>query len=302
MSVGAPPDDFFTLGQDWGFMPLHPERERANEYKYLIACLRHHLQAAGVLRIDHVMQLHRLFWVPNGAAARDGVYVRYPTDDLYAILALESQRHRSMIIGENLGTVPAYINERLARRRIHTVFVSQFSTHPGRPEALPQVAEDTAASLNTHDTPTFAAFWQGRDLETRVAMGWMSAEEAAEQSRGRAWMRSMMSKYFGAKGELSAKEAFQGFLRHLAESDARVVLVSLEDLWQEERPQNLPGTGMEQPNWRRRARVPLEAFSQDADVTSTLKNVRTLRKGGRTKHGGKNRREDREGKGKEQER
>lgn len=113
--VGAPPDTFFTLGQDWGFPPLHPQRIREQNYGYVIDVIRHHLHHASMLRIDHVMGLHRLYWIPEGHDARDGVYVRYHAEELYAILSLESHREQCWIIGENLGTVPTYVNTAMSR-------------------------------------------------------------------------------------------------------------------------------------------------------------------------------------------
>ena len=106
VAAGAPPDSFFTSGQNWGFAPLHAERIRENGYAYLRACLDHHLRAASVLRIDHVMSLHRLFCIPSGMETRDGVYVRYRAEEMYAVLALASARHRSVLVGEDLGLVP----------------------------------------------------------------------------------------------------------------------------------------------------------------------------------------------------
>jgi len=105
MCGGAPPDGFFIKGQNWGFPPLHPERIRTQGYRYTIACLRHHLAQASVLRIDHLMGLHRLFWIPPGMPAHEGVYVRYRAEEFYAILALESHRHEALIVGEDLGTI-----------------------------------------------------------------------------------------------------------------------------------------------------------------------------------------------------
>jgi 4-alpha-glucanotransferase len=126
VSAGAPPDDFFTLGQDWGFHPIHPERSREEGHAHWIAVVRHHLAHAGWLRIDHVMQLHRLWWVPRGLAATDGAYVRYPADELTAVLTLESHRARARIVGENLGTVPAYVDRALERHGIAKMFVLPF--------------------------------------------------------------------------------------------------------------------------------------------------------------------------------
>jgi len=125
-SGGAPPDAFFTKGQNWGFPPLHPEAMRKQGYRYLIDCLRHLLQDASVLRIDHVMGLHRLYWIPKGLEAFQGVYVRYPAEELYAILCVESQRHQALIVGEDLGTVPRHVPTAMARHGVDRTYVVQF--------------------------------------------------------------------------------------------------------------------------------------------------------------------------------
>ncbi|MFQ5791616.1 MAG: 4-alpha-glucanotransferase, partial [Acidobacteriota bacterium] len=122
-SGGAPPDDFFVKGQNWGFPPLHPEKVREQAHRYTIACLRHHCRKAGILRIDHVMSLHRLFWIPRGGEVSDGAYVRRPAEELYAILTLESHRNKTLIVGEDLGTVPRAVRQAMARHRIFRSYV-----------------------------------------------------------------------------------------------------------------------------------------------------------------------------------
>ncbi len=177
-SGGAPPDTFFIKGQDWGFPPLHPERMRLNGYRYFIDCLRHHLSCANVLRIDHVMQFHRLFWVPDGMGPKDGVYVNYHHDEFYAILALESQRYKALIVGEDLGTVPDEVRDEMARRGLQRMYVVQYEASPNPARPLREVPEDMVANLNTHDMPTFAAFWQGLDIEDRQALGLLEKRKA----------------------------------------------------------------------------------------------------------------------------
>ena len=123
VATGAPPDLLFSRGQDWGFHPHHPDRLREDGYRYYAAAIAHHLEHAGALRIDHVMQLHRLFFVPQGMAATEGLYVRYPADELYAVLSVESHRARAWIVGENLGTVPDAVDAALAEHGISTLFI-----------------------------------------------------------------------------------------------------------------------------------------------------------------------------------
>lgn len=283
MSAGAPPDAFFTRGQDWRFQPLHPQRLREEGYRYFIDYVRHHLRYAGVLRIDHVMGLHRLFWVPEGLEPAQGAYVRYPAEELYAILSLESHRHRAWVVGENLGTVPGYVNAAMARHGLSRMYVAQFelSTEPRR--ALHPVPRGAVASFNTHDMPPFAAFWQGLDIADRRDMGLIDEDEAKKQ---RAWLvmaRNALETFLREKGWLSANasgpyDVLRACLSYLGASQARAVLVNLEDLWLETKPQNVPGTTTQRQNWQRKARYALETFMQLPEVVAALRDVDQARR------------------------
>jgi 4-alpha-glucanotransferase len=280
-SAGAPPDSFFTQGQDWGFPPLQPERLRERGYGYLIDCLRHHLQHAGILRLDHVMQLHRLFWVPQGMGAAGGVYVRYPAEELYAVLALESHRHRAIVVGENLGTVPQEVYEAMERHGTLGMFVVQYELQPGGQALRPPPAQ-CVASLNTHDMPTFQGFLQSKDVDDLQGLGFFTPEQARQEKERRGWIRHGMEEALPPeeRGRGAATDAalLRDRLDHLAASPARLVVVSLEDLWQETEPQNVPGTHEERPNWRRKARLSFEEFSTRADVVEPLRRVDAIRK------------------------
>ena len=286
VSGGAPPDSFFTKGQNWGFPPLHPDGLRQQGYRYYIDCLRHHLQYAGMLRIDHVMGLHRLFWIPRGFGASEAVYVHYPLDEFYAILSLESHRHQVQIVGENLGTVPRYVNKALAKHRIHGMYVSQFCVTADPQSALQEAAHDDVASLNTHDTPTFAGFWQGKDVEDRLALGLLSPPEAQNLRRDRASIREALTTYLKSRNWLEGASPeplaiLRAWLTQLASGNAYLLLLNLEDLWLEPLPQNVPGTWEERPNWRRKARFSLDEICQMNSVTETLKVIDEIRRGER---------------------
>jgi 4-alpha-glucanotransferase len=237
VTVGAPPDTFFAGGQNWGFPPLHPRATRPGGHAYLRACLRHHFRHAGVLRIDHVMGLHRLYWVPEGAPATDGVYVRYPAPELYAALLLEAARSGSGIVGEDLGTVPEEVERELGRRAIAGMHVLEFELDASRPEVLRPPPPGSLATIDTHDTPTFAAFWRDAEPALRTAL----CDALVERGH----LASTASDDAGA--------VLAALLAELGESDAALVMVALEDLWLETEPQNVPGTTTEHPNWRRRA-------------------------------------------------
>jgi 4-alpha-glucanotransferase len=280
-SGGAPPDNFFTKGQNWGFPPLHPAGLRQQGYRYYTQCLRHHLRHAGMLRIDHVMGLHRLYWVPDGFGPAEGVYVHYPAEELYAILSLESHRHRARIVGENLGTVPPYVNSALAQHGIHGMHVSQF--YLADPERATEDDRGTVASLNTHDTPTFASFWREDDIEDRIALGLLSSADAQVQRQERDAGRGALVAYLKARGWLGegAPELLailRAWLCQLASGDAYLVLINFEDLWLEPLPQNVPGTWEERPNWKRKARFSLEQIRKIDSVTEILRTVDQIRR------------------------
>ncbi len=279
-STGAPPDPVFIGGQDWGFPPPHPDAIREDGYRYFIATLRHHLARTSVLRIDHVMGLHRLFWIPGGLDASQGVYVRYRADELYAILCLESWRAGAVIAGENLGTVPPEVDEMMARRGVGRLHVLQYDVEgPARgPGPVPRGA---VASLNTHDMPTFAAFLSGDDIADRASLGLYAPAGARKESARRvrivgALRRFLVRRRLLAKGERSAAGLLDACLAFLAASPARIVLVNLEDLWGERRPQNVPGTGRERPNWRRKAALTFESFGRSPRVIEALRRIAAL--------------------------
>ncbi|HZD41936.1 MAG TPA: 4-alpha-glucanotransferase [Terriglobales bacterium] len=285
-SGGAPPDGFFTKGHDWGFPPLHPEGLRRQGYRYYIHCLRHHLQYAGMLRIDHVMGLHRFYWVPQGFAPHEGVYVRYPAEEFYAVLNLECHRHHARVVGENLGTVPPAVNQALARHKILRMYVSQFSVTQDSGRALEEAPPECVASLNTHDTPTFAGFWNEEDIQDRLKLGLLNGHEVTEETEHRGRQRAALVAYLKscgllAEGVSDPLAVLRAWLCYLARGPVHVLLVNLEDLWLEPLPQNVPGTWQERPNWQRKARFPLETLRTMSSVVDTLKMIHATRKEGR---------------------
>ncbi len=281
-SAGAPPDAVFTRGQDWRFPPLHPERIREQGYRYTIAYLRHHLQYAGILRIDHVMGFHRLFWIPKGLEASQGVYVRYRAEEFYAILALESHRSKTIVVGEDLGTVPAYVRPAMSRHGLQRLYVLQYELACNPQKPMSRIPPDSIASLNTHDMPPFAAFWKASDIKEREAMKLLNRASARIEWRNRRYLKKALVTFLQSKGWLKGKAQdilaiIKACLAFLSASQARVVLINLEDLWLETQPQNIPSTREEYPNWRRKARYTLEAFCQMSEVRDTLREVDTLR-------------------------
>ena len=283
VSAGAPPDDLFAGGQDWGFPPPHPERIREQGYRYLIECLRHAMRHAAALRVDHVMGLHRLYWVPHGSPAGAGVYVRYRPDEWYAILSIESHRAGATVVGEDLGTVPAPVRTSMRRRGLLRSSVLEMEVDPDRSPPI-RSPRGSLASLNTHDLPPFAAFWRGLDIDRRVALGLTTDAEAEAERRRRERVRDALTGYLRTAGFLEPGASGGGAvlsacLSYLAASPAEAVVVGLEDLWGETRAQNQPGV-TNPGNWRRRAAYPLDSAWELPEVSERLRSVAALRRGG----------------------
>lgn len=283
-SAGAPPDNFFSKGQDWGFPPLHPDKVREQGYRYVISYLRHQFQHAGILRIDHVMGLHRLFWVPGGMEANQGVYVRYRSEELYAILCLESHRNKVILVGEDLGTVPRRVRPAMTRHGLNRMYVANFELTGNPDNALRPVLPNMVASLNTHDMFPFAAFWQGVDIEKRCELGFLDQANVQNEQQYHKAIRDALVTFLRQKGmlstsiEVNTESVIRACLAFLSASQAWCVLVNLEDLWLETKPQNMPGTQDEYPNWQQKARYSFEEFSQLPGVLATLAEVNNLRR------------------------
>jgi 4-alpha-glucanotransferase len=252
-TVGAPPDDFALEGQDWGVPPFVPHRLRAAGYAPFVETVRAGLRHAGGMRVDHVMGLFRLYWVPGGATARDGAYVRYPTDDLLAIVALESERARALVIGEDLGTVEPGVRERLLAERILSTRVLWFEPTP--PAGYPA---GSLAAVTTHDLPTVRGVWTGSDAEEQRAVGLAPSAAATEALRAR--LVELTGLAVGAEPAVVALAVH----RRLAEAPSALITATLEDaLGVAERP-NLPGTtGDRRANWSLALPESLEAIQAD---------------------------------------
>jgi 4-alpha-glucanotransferase len=256
MSGGAPPDPVFTSGQDWAFQPVHPEKMREDRYRYVIAYIRNHLRYAKLLRIDHVMGLHRLFWIPEGLKGDRGLYVQYPAEEMYAILSLESHRAGAGIVGENLGVVPRAVNAAMRRHNIRQLYVAQYETAvSSRKSVLRNPPAGSVASLNTHDLFPFQGFLDDADIEARVKLKFATRADALKERKYRARVRKALKAAFG-------QDLFAGCMRFLKRSKASIVLYNLEDLWHETRPQNIPATTREHANWRRRLRYSMDRLKR----------------------------------------
>lgn len=272
-SVGCPPDSLGPEGQDWGLPPFIPHRLTDAEYAPFIRLLRANMGQPGALRLDHVMGLMRLFWIPRGAKAVTGAYVAYPFEDLLGILALESHRNRCLVIGEDLGTVPDEVRHAMAREGILSYRVLLFEReHDGEFKAPARYEAPALVTATTHDLPTLAGFWAGRDLALRESLGLFKSEAAREvdywnRGEDRARLARALAREGlgigtagiapGSRMPSSLPLAVHAFL---ARTPSKVMVVQLEDVVGVETPVNLPGVAGAYPNWRRKLPLDVEDF------------------------------------------
>jgi (1->4)-alpha-D-glucan 1-alpha-D-glucosylmutase len=292
-SVGAPPDDFNQKGQDWGLPPFVPDRLREAAYAPFVATLRASMRHAGALRIDHAMGLMRLFWVPPETEAVGGTYVHYPFDDLLGILALESHRNRCLVIGEDLGTVPDEVRHAFAEFGVLSYRVLLFErTGSGDFKPPAEYPSHALITATTHDLPTLAGWWEGRDVELRHELALVSAEEArralvVERARDLARLllaleREQLLPPGVTVNPVSVPKMTPEFMRavhaYLARSPAQVLVVQLEDVLAARDQVNLPATaGDRYPNWRRKLALALERWPEDdrfVELTNALVRIR----------------------------
>lgn len=276
-SVGAPPDDLAPKGQNWGLPPLVPDRLRDDAYAPFIATLQRCMKSAGALRMDHVMALMRLFWVPPGKDANDGAYVRYPFRDLLGILALESVRNRCLVIGEDLGTVPEEVRTALAEHQVLSYRVFYFENDGDRPKAPESYPQCALVTVGTHDLATFKGFWEGRDLQLRAELDLYPTPEMRnqfEQQRRNQKDRILdVLRERGLEGDLTV-----AVYQYIARTPSWLLAVQLEDVLGLVDQPNLPGTIDEHPNWRRRLPATVSQIGSSHDFVVLAE---TLRREGR---------------------
>ena len=290
-SIGAPPDRLGPLGQYWGLPPMDPHVMKARGYQPFIDMLRANMRDCGALRIDHVMSLLRLWWVPAGETADKGAYVAYPVDDLLGILALESQRLRCMVIGEDLGTVPKEIISLLRNSGIFSWKVLWFEQQrDGEYRSPEEYPRQSISSASTHDLPTLSGFWDAGDLQLGEKIGLYPADAVQPLHEQRTAQKQALLNALHKAGALpsrSAKQADklamspqlnQAIHRFLADTHSALLGLQLEDWLGMTTPVNVPGTVEQYPNWRRKLTQPLEEIFADKEVQKLLKTVSQRRK------------------------
>ena len=281
LSVGAPPDELNLAGQSWGLTSFSPRALRKHGYAPFIAMLRAALRHAGGLRIDHVLGLNRLWLVPRGARPTEGAYLSYPLDDLLALCALESHRHRALLIGEDLGTVPPGLREQLEATGLLGLRVLWFERDHGLYTDPTTWTQAAVATTSTHDVPTVQGWWSGRDLawRERLGLGHPAQREQRRQERRALW--SAFEHAGVAAGAVPADDdaapAGDAAVQHVARARSQLALVPLEDLAGQAEQPNLPGTVDEHPNWRRRYAAPAAELLTQAPAAARVATLRRAR-------------------------
>ena len=277
--VGSPPDDFAPKGQDWGFPPPHSGHHRENGYRLFADSIRKNCRHGGALRIDHVMRLFRLYWIPDGTDASQGAYVRERYQDLVRVLALESVRNQVVVVGEDLGTVEPFVREALQQFGILSYRLFYFERlNNGAFKPHGDYPVQALVSTTTHDLPTIAGFWTGEDLAARRRAGVLDDAEfhAQRESRGREkqgildllWSAGLLPGWVprsaAAIPELTG-ELHNAIIGFLALTPAQLLCVNQEDLTKEMAQQNLPSTTWQYPNWSRKMRFTVQELRSSAE-------------------------------------
>lgn len=274
-SVGAPPDEWNLKGQNWGIPPPHPRRMRETAYAAFRQTLRANMRFAGAIRLDHILGFMRLFWIPAGANPADGAYVRYPLSDLLAITALESQRNRCLIIGEDLGTVPEGLRDKLRDGGLLSYRLLYFEREEGGAFCAPRAWPDRAlVAVTTHDLPTLPGYWDGTDIELKARLDlYPSAERERRDREMRQTDRQQLVAALHSEGleaDLNGPAPVESVYRYLARTPGELLMVQPEDLLGVREQMNLPGTTDEYPNWRRKLPLDLTALFAEPGVARTL--------------------------------
>lgn len=290
-SVGAPPDALALKGQDWGIPPQDPNELRTQQYQPFIGLVRNMMRYVAALRFDHVMTLYRLWWVPRGLLSKDGTYVHYPLQDLIAILALESQRHHCIVIGEDLGTVPEAMTEAMEHYRAYHYKVLMFEQLADGTFKPPSAYIPSAmAVVTTHDLPTLRGWWEEHDIALRSQLDLYPSDELREQvhdARVRdrvCLLRALVAAGLWRWNEGEALPPYSAALSRAVHafiglSTANIALIQIEDLIGMIDPVNVPGTDTEHANWQRKVTATLSDIFSRRDTGDILSAMDAARRG-----------------------
>ena len=287
VSIGAPPDPFSPDGQVWDLPPPIPRALTTSGYTGFRELLATNMRHAGALRIDHVMGLERLFWIPDGASARDGAYVRYPVDDLIAVLAQESLRAACVVVGEDLGTVPDGFRERLDAADVLSYRIVAFEREGKAYTPPSRYPAKAAVCASTHDLPTLAGWWAGKDLAEKRQLGLLDEDGAGAARAERLMDKAALAAALDAAGVEHGAPidpaglhdvAITGAIhRYAAQTPAALLLLQADDLAGEVDALNLPGTDRERPNWRRKVGVEVGKLWQTPVAARAIQDLAASR-------------------------
>jgi 4-alpha-glucanotransferase len=275
VSVGAPPEEVFQQGQDWGFPAFNPFTHQDEGYQYLRKSLRNHLKYCKILRMDHVMGLYRVFTIPKGWTAHDGIYMRFPKYDLFAISMLEAYKAKADIVGENLGTVPAAVDELIHQRNINGMWVLQLEAWRKPSEAFAMVPQNAMISFNNHDLPMWASFMKGTDLDLVCSLKILRDDSRVKFQAERKAQMEAWSKYTASENNNDSITV--KLHEEMAKCSGKYFVVTIEDFWGEEAPQNIPGTWKEYPNWRRKYSLPVSQWTENKQANSIFEILKKYR-------------------------
>ena len=290
-SIGAPPDILGPVGQNWGLPPMDPEKLYEQQYQPIIELFDANMRATGALRIDHVMALLRLWWVAKGDDAKEGGYVYYPVDDLLAILALESHRHQSLVIGEDLGTVPDEIRTKLAGNGVYSYRVFFFEqADDGGFFSPAHYPEQSMSTLTTHDMPTLTGYWHCDDLALGKKLGLYPTDEIlstlyTSRHENKQSILDTLHGHHSVNDEVGrnghnvamSKALNFGMQLHMAAGSSALLSLQLEDWLEMDKPVNIPGTFNEYPNWRRKLSRNLQDIFNDSSLNNLAANLTEAR-------------------------
>ncbi len=289
-SVGAPPDPLGPVGQNWHIPPYNPSVLKARGFQPFIDLLRANMQYFGVLRIDHIMGLYRLWLIPENKNASDGLYVKYPFDELMAILAIESQRQKCLVVGEDLGTVPDEVRWKLNELAIFSYFVLYFAKQG---EMFPQgcdFPQKAFATIGTHDLPSLSSFWHCRDLELFSQVGVLQGDFLQQKYLQRLYDKQALLNslhrdnylapdYAGDALSMAMHDNLNAVIhQYFAESRSQLIGVQLENLLSQEISFNLPGTCVEYANWQKKLSDTLENIFKNEHICAFLTRINQARK------------------------
>jgi len=286
--IGAPPDQLALKGQGWGIPPQDPSVMQAQRLQGFARLIRNNMRCYGALRLDHVMSLFRLWWVPAGFPPTEGAYVHYPLEQLLTVLALESVRSSCLVVGEDLGVVPDEMRRAMPEYGLYHYKVLLFEKLDGRFRHPDEFIRRALATVTTHDMPTLRSYWEGRDIELRRRLNLYPSEaiesdviREREQDR-KLLLAALQEQGLNPAAPATTLDAFtpelaQSLHLYLARSATALAAVQIEDLLGMTDPVNVPGTDHEYPNWRRKVSADIEEMAARADLAASLDEIRRVR-------------------------